>query len=162
VMMVPAFTGLGAPHWDPTARGVIVGISRGTKAAHIARATLEGIAHQVADLMQAMTADAGKALDVLRVDGGASASDMLMQMQADLLGVPVERPKVVESTAQGAAFMAGLAVGVWSDPSQIEHIRQIDRTFVPVWSADRRSAARAQWQRAIERSRQWDEGKAGT
>jgi glycerol kinase len=162
VMMVPAFTGLGAPHWDPTARGVIVGISRGTKAAHIARATLEGIAHQVADLMQAMTADAGKALDVLRVDGGASASDMLMQMQADLLGVPVERPKVVESTAQGAAFMAGLAAGVWSDPSQIEHIRQIDRTFVPVWSADRRSAARAQWQRAIERSRQWDEGKAGT
>jgi glycerol kinase len=117
VMMVPAFTGLGAPHWDPTARGVIVGISRGTKAAHIARATLEGIAHQVADLMQAMTADAGTALDVLRVDGGASASDMLMQMQADLLGVPVERPKVVESTAQGAAFMAGLAVGVWSDPS---------------------------------------------
>lgn len=116
-MMVPAFTGLGAPHWDPTARGVIVGISRGTKAAHIARATLEGIAHQVADLMQAMTADAGTALDVLRVDGGASASDMLMQMQADLLGVPVERPKVVESTAQGAAFMAGLAVGVWSDPS---------------------------------------------
>lgn len=161
VMMVPAFTGLGAPHWDPAARGTIVGISRGTRAAHIARATLEGIAHQVADLLQAMTADAGRALDVLRVDGGAAASDLLMQMQADLLGVAVERPRLVESTAQGAAFMAGLAVGLWRDPSQVERLRQVDRTFEPIWSADRREMARAQWRRAVERSRSWDEGKDG-
>ena len=161
VVMVPAFTGLGAPHWDPAARGTIVGISRGTRAAHIARATLEGIAHQVADLLQAMTADAGRPLDVLRVDGGASASDLLMQMQADLLGVAVERPRVVESTAQGAAFMAGLAAGVGRDLSQVERLRQVDRTFLPIWSADRRESARAHWRRAVERSRCWHTGQDG-
>jgi len=162
VMVVPAFTGLGAPRWDPSARGIICGLTRGSTAAHIARATLEGIAHQVADLMQAMSADAGKPLNLLRVDGGASASDLLMQMQADLCGVAVERPKVVESTAQGAAFMAGLGVGLWSNPSQIEKVREIDRTFAPTWSADRRNASRSQWQRAVERCTKWDEGKAGS
>ena len=160
--MVPAFTGLGAPYWDPSARGTIIGVSRGTTAAHIARATLEGIAHQVADLMDAVTSDAGKALDIVRVDGGASASDLLMQLQADLLGVPVERPRVVETTAQGAAFMAGLAAGVWRDQSQVDKIREVDRTFAPQWSEDRRMASRTQWRRAVERSLKWDDGAAAS
>ncbi len=162
VVMVPAFTGLGAPYWDPSARGTIIGVSRGTTAAHIARATLEGIAHQVADLMDAVTSDAGKALDIVRVDGGASASDLLMQLQADLLGVPVERPRVVETTAQGAAFMAGLAAGVWRDQSQVDKIREVDRTFAPQWSEDRRMASRTQWRRAVERSLKWDDGAAAS
>ena len=113
VFLVPAFAGLGAPHWDPFARGTIVGITRGTTAAHLARAALESIALQVADLVDAMSADSGLALSELRVDGGAAANNMLMQLQADVLGAPVVRPAVTETTALGAAYLAGLAVGVW-------------------------------------------------
>ena len=156
VVVVPAFTGLGAPHWDPGARGAIVGISRGTTAAHIARATLEGIAHQVDDLVEAMVADAGRPIDRLRVDGGAAASDLLMQMQADLLGVPVERPRALESTAMGAAFMAGLAVGAWNDPAEVEALRSIDRVFEPCMPATQRERMRARWREAVGRAKGWE------
>jgi glycerol kinase len=155
VMMVPAFTGLGAPHWDPQARGAMLGITRGTTAAHVARATLEGITHQVADLAEAMDAEAGTPLSLLRVDGGASASDLLMQMQSDLLGIPLERPRVVETTAQGAAFMAGLGCGLWADATQLARVRAVDRIFQPTWTVDRRAQARARWKRAVECSRGW-------
>jgi glycerol kinase len=155
VVMVPAFTGLGAPHWDPQARGSMFGITRGTTAAHVARATLEGIAHQVADLAEAMCADAGRPLEVLRVDGGASASDFLMQLQADLLGIPLERPRVVETTAQGAAFMAGLGCGLWREASEIEQVRAVDRRFEPSGKALDRVRARERWKLAVECSRRW-------
>ncbi len=155
VVMVPAFTGLGAPHWDPCARGTILGLTRGSTAAHLARATLEGVAHQVADLVQAMQADAGCPLDALRVDGGASASDLLMQMQADLLGTRLERPAVLESTAMGVAFMAGLAVGVWKDERELEGLHRSERSFEPSMRAADRTAARARWAIAIERARSW-------
>jgi glycerol kinase len=155
VVMVPAFTGLGAPHWDPQARGAMFGITRGTTAAHLARATLDGIAHQVADLAEAMCADAGRPLEVLRVDGGASASDFLMQLQADLLGIPLERPRVVETTAQGAAFMAGLACGLWKAASEIERVRVVDRRFEPASSVSDRVRARDEWKLAVECSRRW-------
>jgi len=131
VYLVPAFAGLGAPHWDPYARGTIVGITRGTKAAHIARAALESIAYQVADLLDAMAADAGIALTELRVDGGAATNDMLMQFQADLLGVPVVRPAVTETTALGAAYLAGLAVGYWPSVDAITGQWKVDRRFEP-------------------------------
>jgi len=158
VVMVPAFTGLGAPHWDPGARGTIVGISRGTTAAHLARATLEGVAHQVADLVEAMVADAGRPIERLRVDGGAAASDLLMQMQADLLGVAVERPRALESTAMGAAFMAGLAAGVWKDASELEASRSIDRVFEPRMAAADRTVARGRWREAVGRAKGWEKG----
>jgi glycerol kinase len=154
-MMVPAFTGLGAPHWDPSARGVIVGISRGTTAAHLARATLEGIAHQVDDLVQAMVADAGRPIERLRVDGGAAASDLLMQMQADLAGIPVERPKALESTALGAAFMAGSAAGLWPDAAALGSVRVIDRVFEPRIDAGARQQARDRWAEAVTRAKGW-------
>ncbi|MFM7809871.1 MAG: glycerol kinase GlpK [Planctomycetota bacterium] len=162
VMVVPAFTGLGAPHWDPSARGVIVGISRGTTAAHLARATLEGIAHQVADLVEAMAADAGRSIDRLRVDGGAAASDLLMQMQADLLGVTVERPTALESTAMGAAFMAGLAVGAWNDLGQIEGLRSVDRSFEPRMERAERERLRARWRDAVGRAKGWERGTSAS
>ena len=155
VVMVPAFTGLGAPHWDPAARGTILGLTRGSTAAHLARATLEGIAHQVADLVQAMQSDAGRALESLRVDGGASASDLLMQMQADLLGTRLQRPAVLESTAMGAACMAGVAAGVWKDERELEGLHRVERTFEPRLQGPDRAAARATWSRAIERARAW-------
>jgi glycerol kinase len=155
VVVVPAFTGLGAPHWDPDARGTILGLTRGSTAAHLARATLEGVAHQVADLVQAMQADAGCPLDALRVDGGASASDLLMQMQADLLGTRLERPAVLESTAMGVAFMAGLAVGVWKDERELDGLHRVERSFEPRMRAADRTAARARWAIAIERARAW-------
>ena len=122
VFVVPAFVGLGAPHWDPMARGTILGLTRGTKRAHICRATLAGIAFQVAEVLLAMYEDTGKPLEELRVDGGASASDLLMQMQADYLGIPIQRPKVTESTAQGAAYLAGLATDVWNTISDIANL----------------------------------------
>ena len=128
---MPAFAGLGAPHWDPYARGTIVGITRGTTSGHIARAALESIAYQVADLLDAMAADAGIALTELRVDGGAAANNTLMQFQADLLGVPVVRPAVTETTALGAAYLAGLAVGYWSSVDEITGQWQVDRRFEP-------------------------------
>jgi glycerol kinase len=155
VVLVPAFVGLGAPHWDPQARGIIVGITRGTTAGHLARAALEAIALQSADLLDAMHADAEQPVTELRVDGGASRSDLLMQLQADLLGVPVVRPAVTETTALGAAYLAGLAVGVWNSPTEIAAQRRIDRRFEPKMPRDQAESMRAAWQRAVERAKNW-------
>ncbi len=154
VVLVPAFAGLGAPYWDPNARGALMGLTRGSTRAHVARAALESIALQSAELLLAMRAD-GAALRELRVDGGAARNDLLMQMQADLLGVPVVRPRCTETTALGAAFLAGLAVGFWDDPGQIEALWRVDRRFEPAWSADRREAMLHTWRRAVERSLAW-------
>lgn len=156
VCLVPAFTGLGAPHWDPYARGTIVGITRGTTAAHIARATLESIAFQSADLITAMEADAGISLAELRVDGGATANSLLMQFQADLLGVPVVRPRISETTALGAAYLAGLAVGMWRDRQEIAGHWQVDRIFTPAMGRAEAADLRGRWERAVERSRGWE------
>jgi glycerol kinase len=149
VYFVPAFTGLGAPHWNPHARGTLVGLTRGTTRAHIARAALDGIAYQVADLLKAMQADAGMPLTELRVDGGASANALLMQFQADLLGVPVVRPRQVESTAQGAAYLAGLAVGFWQDEAAIRAFWEVDRVFEPSMDNARRESLVAGWEKAV-------------
>jgi glycerol kinase len=156
VYLVPAFAGLGAPHWDAYARGILVGLTRGTTSGHLARAALEAIAYQVADLTDAMQADTGVALPELRVDGGAAANDMLMQFQADILGVPVVRPAVTETTALGAAYLAGLAVGFWKSPVEIEGQWQVARRFEPVMSADRANALRKRWQDALGRSKAWE------
>ncbi|MCS6926201.1 MAG: glycerol kinase GlpK [Candidatus Binatia bacterium] len=155
VYVVPAFVGLGAPHWDPHARGTIVGLTRGTTAAHLARATLESIAYQVAEVLHAIQADAGVPLVELRVDGGAAASDLLLQFQADILGVPVQRPADVETTALGAAYLAGLAVGLWPHPEAIVPHRRVDKTFLPSLSAADRAILLARWRRAVERAKGW-------
>lgn len=155
VTVVPALTGLGAPYWDAAARGTILGLTRGTTAAHIARATLEAIALQTADVIDAMRADSGIDLTSLRVDGGASRDDLLMQIQADVLGVPVVRPANVETTAVGAAFLAGLGSGLWPTLAAVAEHWQIDRVFEPRSSASEREARRETWQRAIERCRDW-------
>lgn len=155
VVLVPAFTGLGAPHWDPAARGAILGLSRGTTAAHIARATLEGIACQVADLQAAMESDACRKMDILRVDGGASASDLLMQIQADLTGLTVERPENIETTALGAAMLAGLGAGLWVDVGELSAIRTVERVFEPSIDDTRRKARMAAWNSAVGRSGKW-------
>jgi glycerol kinase len=155
VYLVPAFVGLGAPHWDPYARGAIHGITRGTTAGHLARAALESIAYQVSDLIAAMQADAGLTLAELRVDGGATANDTLMQFQADLLGVPVLRPTVTETTALGAAYLAGLAVGYWSGLDEIAAQWQVERVFEPAMGRDQVDALRGDWARAVERSKGW-------
>ncbi|MBQ9044778.1 MAG: glycerol kinase GlpK [Oscillospiraceae bacterium] len=155
VYLVSAFTGLGAPRWDMYARGTIVGLTRGSKKAHIARATLEGIAYQVKDLLDAMEKDAGHPLSVLRVDGGASVSNFLMQFQSDMIRKPIDRPKMVETTAFGAAFLAGLAVGVWNEMGDISKIRQSDRVFEPVMDADVAKAQHDAWLRAVDRSLKW-------
>jgi glycerol kinase len=155
VYFVPAFVGLGAPHWDPYARGSIFGITRGTTAAHIARAAVESIALQVADLSDAMRGDAGNELTELRVDGGASVNDGLLQHQADIMQLPVVRPKVTETTALGAAYLAGLAVGTWKARDEIAGHWQIDRRFEPKISADEAAAVRGRWNDAVERSRGW-------
>jgi len=152
---VPAFTGLGAPYWDPYARGTIVGITRGTTRAHLARAALEAMAYQTADVVAAMERDAGVALSELRVDGGASANDLAMQFQADLLGVPVSRPAVVETTALGAAYLAGLHVGFWPDVETVARQWREECRFVPAIDGARRSALLARWRQAVERSRGW-------
>ena len=151
--LVPAFTGLGAPHWDPQTRGLISGITRGTTAAHLARAALEGIASQVADVVEAMTVDSALPLCELRVDGGAAANDLLMQFQADLLDVPVVRSRIVETTALGAAYLAGLAVGYWKDTAEIASQWQADRRFEPSMPTERVEKLRAGWQRALERAK---------
>jgi glycerol kinase len=156
VYLVPAFAGLGAPHWDQYARGLVAGITRGTTAAHIARAALEGIAFQVADVLRAMQADAKIKLKQLRVDGGASANNLLMQFQSDLLGVPVVRPKVTETTALGAAYLAGLAVGYWTNQQQIAAQWQVDRRFTPAMKPVRRKLLEAGWRKALERSKRWE------
>ena len=157
VFFVPALSGLGAPYWDPRARGTIVGLTRGSTRAHLARATLESIAFQSAELIEAMAADSGVALSELRVDGGATASGLLMQMQADLLGVPVVRPKVTETTALGAAYLAGLAVGFWKDEGEIASLWARERVFDPALSREAAHARLGQWKRAVERSRDWDQ-----
>jgi glycerol kinase len=155
VYLVPAFAGLGAPHWDPFARGAIVGITRGTTAGHIARAALESIAYQVADLLDAMRLDAGVPLAELRVDGGAATNDTLMQFQADLLGVPVVRPAVTETTALGAAYLAGLAVGFWSSVREISGQWRVERRFEPQMSRTAVAALRERWTDAVKRSKGW-------
>ena len=158
VYLVPAFAGLGAPHWDPYARGTIVGITRGTKAAHIARAALESIAFQVADLLEAARADSGIDLAELRVDGGAAANNYLLQFQADLLGVAVVRPKVTETTALGAAYLAGLAVGFWDSTDALARHWRIDRRFEPSIQSSAAAARRAEWHEALNRSKSWITG----
>jgi glycerol kinase len=162
VYLVPAFAGLGAPHWDQYARGTITGITRGTTAAHFARAALESIAFQVADVLDVMRQDAGIDITELRVDGGAAANDLLLQFQADLLRVPVIRPKVTETTALGAAFLAGLAVGYWKDLSAIQSIWQIDRRFDPSMNEDQAEYRRRRWSEALQRSLDWEEHEKRT
>ncbi|MFC4424998.1 glycerol kinase GlpK [Deinococcus navajonensis] len=160
VFLVPAFVGLGAPYWDSYARGTMVGLTRGTTKAHIARAALESIAYQSAELLEAMGQDSGAPLRELRVDGGASNNNLMMQFQADILGVPVVRPKVTETTALGAAYLAGLAVGFWQGTDEITRNWQVDRTFEPQMAGDERAHLLAQWRRAVQRSRAWESGGA--
>jgi glycerol kinase len=162
VYFVPALTGLGAPDWDDAARGTLLGITRGTTKSHIARATLEAIAFQVADVLRAMESDAGSPIRVLKVDGGAAANDLLLQMQADLLGVAVNRSAIQETTALGAAYLAGLGVGIWSGPDEIAAMWQSGGVFEPSVSDDERESRVRQWRRAVERSRGWaNEGEPG-
>jgi glycerol kinase len=156
VCIVPAFAGLGAPHWDPHARGTIVGLTRGSSRAHLARAALESIAYQSADVLEAMQKDSGARLSELRVDGGAAANDLLMQFQADILGVPVVRPQVLETTALGAAYLAGLATGLWRSREEIAAQWRVDRVFEPRMSRDEAGARLARWRRAVERARGWE------
>jgi glycerol kinase len=155
VVVVPAFTGLGAPYWDPDARGAILGITRGTGLGHIARATVEAIAHQVVDVVQAMEADTGQRLKAIRVDGGAARNDDLLQLQADLLDIAIERPVVGETTALGAAYLAGLAVGYWSGTAEIAANWALDRRFDPSMSATVRGARRRTWAKGVDRVRGW-------
>ena len=157
VYLVSAFTGLGAPRWDMYARGAIVGLTRGSTKAHIARAALEGIAYQVKDLLDAMESDAGENLSVLRVDGGASVNNFLLQFQSDMLRKPIDRPQMVETTAFGAAFLAGLATGVWSSVDEIKKLRKSDRIFEPVMDESDAEKLHATWLRAVERSANWEE-----
>ena len=149
---MPALTGLGAPWWDQYARGTITGISRGTTTAHIARAALEGIAYQTMDITNAMSRDAGVPLKELKVDGGASRNNLLMQFQADILGTKVIRPQVVETTAMGAAYLAGLAVGYWSSIDEIRKQWQVDRIFEPSWEEEKVRAAQDGWKDAVKRT----------
>ena len=155
VFLVPAFAGLGAPHWDAYARGAVLGLTRGATGAHLARAALESIALQSRDVLVAMQKDAGITLAGLRVDGGAAANDLLMQIQADLLGVPVVRPRVLETTALGAAYLAGLAVGYWKDSAEVAANWQVDRTFEPAMPRGRVDALVAGWDKAVERCKGW-------
>ena len=155
VYFVPALTGLGAPHWDPYARGALVGLSRGTTRAHIARAAVEAMAFQTRDVVEVMTADSGVAAVELRVDGGAAAMDLLCQFQADLLGIPVLRPQVSETTALGAGFLAGLGAGVWSSPDELADVWQLDRRFEPEMARQHADTRQARWRQALERSRAW-------
>jgi len=153
VYLVPAFVGLGAPHWDAEARGALLGLTRGVTRAHVVRAALEALAYQTRDVADAMAADAGSHLSMLRVDGGAAANDFLMQFQADVLGVPVDRPRVVETTAMGAAFLAGLAAGFWRSQAELAHARRIDRRFTPRMKAGVREGLYSGWQTAVARVR---------
>jgi glycerol kinase len=155
VFVVPAFAGLGAPYWDPNARGTILGLTRGTTKAHIARAALESIAFQSAEVLEAMQKDSGEKLAELRVDGGASANDLLMQIQADLLGVPVVRPRVLETTALGAAYLAGLTVALWKSREELAQHWQAARRFEPRMDPSRRESLMSRWREAVSRSRNW-------
>jgi glycerol kinase len=162
VYLVPAFTGLGAPYWDPDARGTLLGLTRGTSKGHIARAALESIAYQSAELLEAMQKDAGEKLAELRVDGGATANDLLMQFQADLLGVPVLRPKVLETTALGAAYLAGLTVNLWKSRDELASHWRLDRRFEPRMERKIAQAKMARWREAVARTRGWAKGSLGT
>jgi glycerol kinase len=155
VFVVPAFTGLGAPYWDPAARGAIVGLTRGTTKAHIARAALESIAYQSAEVLEAMQKDSGEQLAELRVDGGAAANDLLMQFQADLLGVPVVRPRILETTALGAAYLAGLTVDLWKSREELAEHWQAERRFEPQLASSKRSTLMDRWRQAVGRARNW-------
>ncbi len=157
VYFVPAFTGLGAPHWDPYARGTIVGLTRGSTSGHVARAALESVAYQSADLIQAMEADSGVPVTELRVDGGAAANNLLMQFQSDALGVPVVRPTVLETTALGAAYLAGLAVGYWSGLSEVSEQWQVDQRFEPESDRGHIAELLAGWRKALSRAKQWED-----
>ena len=157
VYLVPAFVGLGAPHWDSYARGAMLGLTRGSTGGHIARAALESIAYQTADVLDAMQQDAGLQLSELRVDGGASANNLLMQFQADVLGVPVVRPKITETTALGAAYLAGLAVEYWKSTEEIAAQWGVDRRFEPQMAIGQRDALLGGWRKAVERSRRWED-----
>ena len=157
VVFVPAFVGLGAPHWDPHAGGLLIGLRRDTRTGHIARAALESIAFQVADVLEAVHSETGTRLAALRVDGGAAVNDLLMQFQADVLGVPVVRPRVTETTALGAAYLAGLAVGFWPSPEELRAKQTGDVRFEPKMGDEETRQRRARWQRAVERSRHWTE-----
>jgi glycerol kinase len=160
VYFVPAFAGLGSPHWDPYARGTIIGLTRGAGAGHIARAALESIAYQTADLLAAMERDSGIRLKELRVDGGAARNDMLMQFQADMLGVPVVRPRIHETTALGAAYLAGLGVGYWKSADELTAQWQAERVFEPAMERARAEALLAKWRKAVERSKDWEKPDA--
>ena len=155
VYFVPAFTGLGSPHWDMYARGLLIGLTRGTSRAHIVRAALEAMAYQTCDVINSMIAAAGVPVSVVRVDGGAAVNDFAMQFQSDMLQVPVQRPQVVETTALGAAYLAGLAVGYWESQDQIAANWRLDRTYTPQMSVDRRDRLYRGWQEAVRRSRAW-------
>lgn len=157
VYVVPAFVGLGAPHWDMYARGSIMGITRGTNRNHIIRASLESIAYQTRDVLEAMTQDTGMELKNLKVDGGASQNNFLMQFQSDIIGKEVDRPKVVETTALGAAYLAGIAVGFWKGKEEISRRWSIDRKFIPSISVDEREKKYSRWKKAVERSKMWEE-----
>ena len=157
VYLVPAFTGLGAPYWDMYARGCIVGLTRGANRAHFARAVLESITYQVTDLIEAMSKDSGIVMNELRVDGGASVSNIMLQIQSNLASAKVNRPKLVETTALGAAYMAGLAVGFWKDFDEIERVREVDRIFVPAIDNNTREEMMKGWKKAVSRARDWEE-----
>jgi glycerol kinase len=160
VYLVPAFAGLGAPHWDPYARGLLIGITRDTTAAHVSRAALEGVGFQVADLLDAMQSDTGKSLKEMRVDGGLSRSNPLMQFQADILGIRIVRPAITETTALGVAYLAGLAVGFWKDTNAISSQWQIEASFEPKISRSQAAELRDSWKRAVDRAKGWaDEAK---
>ena len=154
--MVPAFTGLGAPHWDMYARGALVGLSRGSNKNHIIRACLESIAYQSRDLLEAIESDTGIPLDYLRVDGGASANNFLMQFQADILDCEVRRPKIRETTALGAALLAGLAVGMWKDEEEIRQCWTLDRAYIPLIGEEQRTKLIRGWNKAVERAKSWE------
>jgi glycerol kinase len=156
VCLVPAFTGLGAPYWDAGARGTIFGLTRGSTSAHIARATLEGIAFQVADVVSAMQKDSGKKISTLRVDGGACASDLLMQIESDTLGCTVERPVNIETTALGAAMLAGLGAGIWPNVETLSKIRSVDRRFLPEITSQTRRDRMKVWKKAVKRAKNWE------
>jgi glycerol kinase len=160
LILVPAFTGLGAPHWDPYASGMLIGLQRDTEIGHIARAALESIAFQVTDVLLAMQNDTGTKSPMLRADGGAAANDMLMQFQADVLGIPVERPAILETTAQGAAYLAGLAMGYWSDVKEIAKTRPTGQVFTPQRDRERAKQQYVRWEDAVARSKGWNKDTA--
>jgi glycerol kinase len=155
VYLVPAFAGLGAPHWDQKARGAMYGLTRGATAGHIARAALEGIAFQVKDVLTAMEADSGISIKELRVDGGASVNKTLMQFQSDILGIPIVRPKVTETTALGAAYLAGLAVGFWKNTDELQKKWEIDARFEPEMKTSEKERLLDKWNQAVEKSKNW-------